>query len=814
MTETKKRSTLSLGGTLSATAGAKASNAGVAVEVRRRRFQEAPAATGKTGDAELDRRMQALQSAQAKESEEAAKREAERKRLADLQAAQQEQVQTAKDKDEARKAAEETAKREEAERKEAVRKAADQQGGVRAQAVATGGFGKNASDTFRKQKDSTGGKPADKGNGKKKGRNAYLGNLEQRYRTMGNTKRTGRRRDADDMNQEPQEKIIRDVEISDFVTVGELANRMAEKSGDVVKKLMMMGEMVTVNQTIDQETAILVIEEFGHKYNIVNDNALEEALIEQKDDPKDLEERPPVVTVMGHVDHGKTTLLDALRSANVVKGEAGGITQHIGAYQATNKSGRKMTFLDTPGHAAFTAMRARGAQVTDIVILVVAADDGIMPQTKEAIQHAQAAGVPIVVAINKMDKPDANPEKVKNELLAEELVLEDFGGDIPAVPISALTGKGLDDLEEVLLLQADVLELKGNPKRRAEGAVVEAQLDKGRGPVATVVVQNGTLNVGDILVAGSIWGRVRALVNDKGENLKTAGPAMPVEVLGLQGVPEAGDQFTVAQDDRQAKEVAEFRGQKKREAAQAARKLSLDNLFDRMEAEGRADLNVIIKGDVQGSVEAISQTLKQLNSDQNQVKVNVIHGAVGVVTETDVNLAMAGGGIIVGFNVRSDAMARQIAEREGVEVRYYSVIYELIDDVKAAMSGLLAPAFEEEITGGAEIRAIFKFGKTRIAGCMVTDGKLQRNGKVRLLRDGVVVHDGNISTLKREKDDAKEVASGYECGMTLENYTDIQEGDTLEAYRMNEIKRTIDDLKKAAEREKSKAKKAEKDSEE
>lgn len=807
MTETKKRSTLSLGGTLSAAGGAKAPAAGVAVEVRRRRFQEAPVVSGKTGDAELDRRMQALQSAQAKESEEAAKRDAERKRLAELQNAQQEQVQSAKDKEEARKAAEEAEKeaRKEEERKEAVRKAAEQQGGVRAQAVATSGFGKSVGDSFRKPKE--GGKPSDRdsGGGKKKGRNAYLGNLEQRYRTMGNTKRTGRRRDGDDMNQEPQEKIIRDVEISDFITVGELANRMAEKSGEVVKKLMMMGEMVTVNQTIDQETAILVIEEFGHKYNIVNDNALEDALSEQDDNPQDLVTRPPVVTVMGHVDHGKTTLLDALRSANVVKGEAGGITQHIGAYQATNKSGRKITFLDTPGHAAFTAMRARGAQVTDIVILVVAADDGIMPQTKEAIQHAKSAGVPIVVAINKMDKPDAKPDKVKNELLAEELILEDFGGDVPAVPISALAGTGLEDLEEVLLLQADLLELKGNPKRRAEGAVVEAQLDKGRGPVATVVVQNGTLNVGDILVAGSIWGRVRALVDDHGKNLKTAGPAMPVEVLGLNGVPEAGDQFTVAQDERQAKEVAEFRALKKREAAQAARKLSLDNLFDRMEAEGRADLNVIIKGDVQGSVEAISQSLKQLNSDQNQVQVNVIHGGVGVVTETDVNLAMAGGGIIVGFNVRSDAMARQIAEREGIEVRYYSVIYELIDDVKSAMSGLLAPAFEEEIVGGAEIRAIFKFGKIRIAGCMVNDGKLTRNGKVRLLRDGVVLHDGNIATLKREKDDAKEVASGYECGVTLESYTDIQEGDTLEAYRMNEIKRTIDDLKKAAEREKSKA---------
>ncbi|PIZ29791.1 MAG: translation initiation factor IF-2, partial [Alphaproteobacteria bacterium CG_4_10_14_0_8_um_filter_53_9] len=489
---------------------------------------------------------------------------------------------------------------------------------------------------------------------------------------------------------------------------------------------------------------------------------------------------------------------DSLRKADVVSGEAGGITQHIGAYQVKAPSGRMITFLDTPGHAAFTAMRARGAQVTDVVILVVAADDGIMPQTKEAIQHARAAGVPIVVALNKMDKPDANPTKVKNELLAEDVVLEEFGGDVPCVPVSALKRTGLEELEEIVLLQADMLDLKANANRRADGAVVEARLDKGRGPVATVIVQRGTLRAGDIVVAGSVWGRVRALINDRGEQIDEAGPSMPVEVLGLQGVPAAGDTFVAAEDERKAKEVAYARNVLDRERAQAARKMSLEGLMEKLANHDTLELNVIIKGDVQGSVEALAYALGQLNADQQQVQVKVISRAVGVITENDVNLASTAGAFVVGFNVRADATARAAADRLGVELRYYSIIYNVIDDIKAAMSGLLAPSKVEEITGQAEIRALFTFDKTRIAGCMVTEGKIFRGSRIRIIREGTVIHDGKLGTLRRAKDDTKEVASGYECGMTFDNFTDFKEGDVVEGYTIKEIKRTIDDLKAAA----------------
>ncbi|NBV54718.1 MAG: translation initiation factor IF-2, partial [Proteobacteria bacterium] len=510
--------------------------------------------------------------------------------------------------------------------------------------------------------------------------------------------------------------------------------------------------------------------------------------------------RPPIVTVMGHVDHGKTTLLDSLRKTSVAKGEAGGITQHIGAYQVTAPSGRKITFLDTPGHAAFTAMRARGAKLTDVVILVVAADDGIMPQTIEAIQHAKAAGVPIVVAMNKMDKPEANPQKVKNELLAHEVIIEEFGGETPCVPVSALKGTGLAELEEIVLLQADVLDLKANPNRRADGVVVESRLDKGRGPVATVVVQRGTLKAGDIVVAGSVWGRVRALVNDLGQTVKTATPAQPVELLGLQGVPQAGDQFIVAADEKAAKEAAAQRETLARERAQAARKMTLEGLMEKISdaGEGVKDLNLIVKTDVQGSAEAITFALNQLNDNQQQVKVKVVGGGVGVITETDVNLAIASKALIVGFNVRADATARGLAEQHGIELRYYTIIYNLVDDIKAAMSGLLAPSVVEETLGQAEIRQLFTFGKIKIAGCMVTSGKIMRGSKVRIIRDGATVHTGELATLKRNKDDAKDVASGFECGMTFANFTDFKEKDVVEAYQQKEVKRTIDDLKQLA----------------
>lgn len=684
-------------------------------------------------------------------------------------------------------------------------------GGVRSGTLANAGPGRTVDskaftaakvggdDTRKRTAGNTSGGKPDAREGGKRGRNAYLEELADRQRSSssGGRRRRGPR-DESAAPAAPAEKIIRDVMIPEFITVAELAARMAEKSADVVKKLMTMGELVTANQTIDQATAEVIVSEFGHKPILAAVTSIEETLLEGEDAAEDLVTRSPIVTIMGHVDHGKTTLLDTLRKAAVAKGEAGGITQHIGAYQVKAPSGRLITFLDTPGHAAFTAMRARGAQVTDVVILVVAADDGIMPQTIEAIHHARAAGVPIVVALNKMDKPGVNPAKVKNDLLAQEVVIEEFGGNVPCVPVSGLTGMGLGDLEEIVLLQADVLDLKANPKRRADGAVVEARLDKGRGPVATVVVQRGTLRVGDIVVAGPVWGRVRALINDKASNVKEAGPSMPVELLGLAGVPQAGDQFIVAIDERSAKDAAAQREQQARERAQAARKMTLENLMEKMTTEGQKDLNVIVKADVQGSVEAIAYALGQLNADQTQVKVKVISGGVGVITETDVNLAIAAGAIIVGFNVRADATARSLAEQHGVELRYYSIIYNLIDDIKAAMSGLLAPSVVEEITGQAEIRALFTFEKTKIAGCMVTSGKIFRGSKVRIIRDGTIVHTGELGSLRRAKEDAKDVAAGFECGMTFGSFTDFKEKDIVEGFQMKEVKRTIDDLKAVA----------------
>ncbi|MBI1308382.1 MAG: translation initiation factor IF-2 [Proteobacteria bacterium] len=807
-TNQPKKGTLSLGGTLSVGGGAapRPGGSGVSVEVRRRRFDapsqvgnkaQVPSATTATSE-EMQRRMAALQASQTQAASNP--REEALRKAANLQDAR---VQEAAAKREAEAAA--------AAQERVTTQAGSGAGGVQSGTLASAHTGRAvdskaftkpaAADDSRKR---GAGKPTGRDLTSKRGRNAYLEDLAERQRAItGNARRRrGRRGEeiGDEQSSAPQEKIIRDVAIPEFITVAELAARMTEKSADVVKKLMSMGEMVTANQTIDQATAELIVAEFGHRPHLEQTVSIEESLLEAPDSPEALQTRPPIVTVMGHVDHGKTTLLDSLRKTSVVKGEAGGITQHIGAYQVTAPSGRKITFLDTPGHAAFTAMRARGAKVTDVVILVVAADDGIMPQTVEAIQHARAAGVPIVVAINKMDKPSANPAKVKNELLAHDVVLEEFGGTVPAVAVSALKGTGLAELEEIVLLQADVLDLKANPTRRADGAVVEARLDKGRGPVATVVVQRGTLRTGDIIVAGAMWGRVRALVNDLGKTVKEAPPAMPVEILGLQGVPQAGDQFIVAPDEKSAREAAAQREHQMRERAQAARKMTLENLMEKMTeaGEGVKDLNIIVKGDVQGSVEAIAYALHQLNDNQSSVKVKVISGAVGVVTETDVNLAIASGALIVGFNVRADATARTLAEQHGIELRYYSIIYNLVDDIKSAMSGLLAPSVVEEVTGQAEIRAIFTYEKLKIAGCMVTSGKITRGSKVRIIRDGAVIHTGELGTLRRGKDDAKDVASGFECGMTFANYTDFKERDVVEAFTMKEIKRTIDDLKQVA----------------
>ncbi len=591
--------------------------------------------------------------------------------------------------------------------------------------------------------------------------------------------------------QQPQAKIVRDVVLPETITVQELANRMAERGADVIKSLMKMGVMATINQVIDADTAELVISEFGHKMRRVSEGDVETGLEGAEDIDEHLLPRPPIVTIMGHVDHGKTSLLDALRQTDVAAHEAGGITQHIGAYQVQLDNGGKITFIDTPGHAAFSEMRARGANVTDIVVLVVAADDGIMPQTVEAIRHAKAAKVPIIVAINKMDKPEANPERVHNELLSHELVVERLGGDVLAVEVSAKQKMNLDKLEEALLLQAEVLDLKANPDRAAQGTVIEAKLERGRGAVATLLVQKGTLKVGDILIAGSEWGRVRALLDDRGRNVESAGPATPVEVLGLQATPLAGDQFVVVESEARAREITEYRIHRNRQNALAAAKRgTLEQMFTKIAAGEAKELAVVIKGDVQGSVEAIVSSLNQLST--SEVKARVLHAAVGGINESDVTLARASGGIIIGFNVRANQQARELAKRDHIDIRYYSIIYNVVDDVKAALSGMLAPTLRENFLGNAEIREVFnitKFGK--VAGCMVVEGMVKRGAKVRLLRDNVVIHEGSLKTLKRFKDEVREVKEGFECGMAFENYDNIEKGDLIECFEVEEVARAL-----------------------
>jgi translation initiation factor IF-2 len=583
----------------------------------------------------------------------------------------------------------------------------------------------------------------------------------------------------------------REVTIPETITVAELANRMARRAVDVIKVLMKNGMMVTVNDTIDADTAELVATEYGHEVKRVAESDVLEGLKGGEDAPETLKSRPPVVTVMGHVDHGKTSLLDALRKTDVVGGEAGGITQHIGAYQVQLPGGQKITFLDTPGHAAFTAMRARGAEVTDIVILVVAADDGVMPQTIEAISHAKAAGVPIIVAVNKIDKPDANPQRVKTELLQHNIQVEDMGGETQAIEVSALKGTGLDTLEEAILLQAEILDLKANPDCRAEGAVIEAKLDKGRGPVATVLIARGTLKQGDIVVAGSEWGRVRALVNDRGETIASAGPSVPVEVLGLSGVPEAGDECVVVENEARAREVTEYRDRKRRESRHAtSSRQTLDQLLKSRTDGETKHLPLIVKADVQGSVEAIQGALTKLNTDE--VAAQILQGGVGAITESDVILAHASGGAIIGFNVRANAQARERAKRDGVEIRYYNIIYNVVDDVKAVLSGMLTPEIRETFLGNAEVLEVFSISKVgKVAGCRVTEGQVRRGAKVRLIRDNVVIHEGELSTLKRFKDEVKEVQTGQECGMSFANYQDLQKGDVIECYEVETVQRAL-----------------------
>jgi len=587
-----------------------------------------------------------------------------------------------------------------------------------------------------------------------------------------------------------KEKVAREVTIPEVITIQELANRMSERAVDVIKFLMKEGEMHTINDVVDTDTAQLIAEDFGHTVKRVSESDVEEGLM-QDDDPADsMKPRAPIVTVMGHVDHGKTSLLDALRNASVVSGEAGGITQHIGAYQVETANGLA-TFIDTPGHAAFTAMRARGAKATDIVVLVVAADDGVMPQTIEAISHAREAGVPLIVAINKIDKPDADPNRVRTDLLNHEVIVESMSGDVLEVEISALKGTNLDKLLEAILLQAELLNLQANPDRAADGIVVEAQLDKGRGPVATVLVRRGTLRVGDIVVAGIAWGKVRALINDKGANIDEAGPSVPVEVLGMNSAPEAGDQIVVVEHEGRAREITAYRERKLRDTRGApSARSSLEQMMSQLKESGKQEFSILIKADVQGSAEAIVQALDKLGTDE--VAARVVHYAVGGISESDVQLAQASNAIVVGFNVRANKQARDAAEASGIEIRYYNIIYDLVDDVKAAMSGLLSPDLRETFLGNAEILEVFNITKVgKVAGCRVVEGNVQRGAKVRLVRDSVVVHEGTLSTLKRFKDEVKEVQVGQECGMAFENYQDMRAGDVIECFTVESIQRSL-----------------------
>ncbi len=616
---------------------------------------------------------------------------------------------------------------------------------------------------------------------------------EGRVRSLASVRRAREREKqrARQMATEAAVKIVRDVVVPETITVQELANRMAERGADVVKALMKLGVMATINQAIDADTAELVVAEFGHKIRRVAESDVEIGLEGRDDVAEHLVPRPPVVTIMGHVDHGKTSLLDALRATDVAGHEAGGITQHIGAYQIALGSGQRITFLDTPGHEAFTAMRARGAKVTDIVVLVVAADDGVQPQTVEAINHAKAAAVPMIVAINKIDKADANPDRVRSELLQHGVVLEKLGGEVLSVEVSATKKTNLDKLEETILLQAEVLDLKANPDRPAQGTVIEAKLERGRGPVATVLVQRGTLRVGDIVIAGTEWGRVRALLDDRGRPIELAGPSTPVEVLGLNGSPQAGDSFGVVESDARAREVTEFRQRKLRDVrvARGARG-TVEQMFSKIAAGEAKELPIVVKADVQGSVEAIVNAIQRLSTDE--VAVRVLHGGVGGIDESDIALAAASQALIVGFNVRANPQARELAKRDGLEIRYYSIIYDVVDDVRKMLSGLLSPTQRERLLGHAEIREVFTVSRAgKVAGCMVTDGTIRRGARARLLRDEVVVHDGKLGSLRRFKEEVREVKEGYECGIAFENYQDIQKGDVIECYEVEEVAREL-----------------------
>ncbi|MFY0595052.1 MAG: translation initiation factor IF-2 [Cognatishimia sp.] len=764
-------------------------------------------------DAEMARRLKALQAAKAREAEDNERRateerereESRKRRRAEAEAKEREQRE-AEEKAKAKAEAEEQ-KRKDADA--AKRAAADAAAAAKsapkaAPAAAAAKREPNhkpaPSATPRKadrERDQRGRGRGGQNDGRRSGKltlSQATGGAGGRQKSMAAMKRKQERARQKAMGGTVErEKVIRDVQLPEAIVVSELANRMAERVADVVKSLMNMGMMVTQNQTLDADTAELIIEEFGHKVVRVSDSDVEDVITDVEEKEENLQDRPPVITIMGHVDHGKTSLLDAIRDAKVVAGEAGGITQHIGAYQVTTDSGTTLSFLDTPGHAAFTSMRSRGAQVTDIVVLVVAADDSVMPQTIEAINHAKAAEVPMIVAINKCDKPAADPNKVRAELLQHEVIVEAMSGEVQDVEVSAITGQGLNELLEAIALQSEILELKANPDRAAQGAVIEAQLDVGRGPVATVLVQKGTLRQGDIFVVGEQYGKVRALINDKGERVEEAGPSVPVEVLGLNGTPEAGDVLNVTETDAQAREIAEYRekaAKDKRAAAGAA--TTLEQLMQKAkEDENVSELPILVKADVQGSAEAIVQAMEKIGN--NEVRVRVLHSGVGAITESDVGLAEASGAPIMGFNVRANASARNTANQKGVEIRYYSVIYDLVDDVKAAASGLLSAEIKENFIGYATIKDVFKVSNVgKVAGCLVTEGVARRSAGVRLLRDNVVIHEGTLKTLKRFKDEVAEVISGQECGMAFENYDDIRANDVIEIFEREEVERSLD----------------------
>ncbi|AXI49777.1 translation initiation factor IF-2 [Sulfitobacter sp. SK025] len=752
-------------------------------------------------DSEMERRLKAVQAARAREAEEAEARAAEEKARAEDRERRRAEID-AKEAEERQREESLKAKAEEDERrkKEAEAAAAAAAAPAATPAAPRSPNIKSGAPTPAARKKEGDREETNKGgddsrrSGKLTLNQALSGGEGGRQRSMAQMKRKQERQRQKAMGGSVErEKVVRNVNLPPAIVVSELANRMAERVGAVVKALMTNGMMVTQNETIDADTAELIIEEFGHKVVRVSDADVEDVIKEAEDDPKDLVSRPPVITIMGHVDHGKTSLLDAIRKAKVQSGEAGGITQHIGAYQVTTDNGQVLSFLDTPGHAAFTSMRSRGAQVTDIVVLVVAADDAVMPQTIEAINHAKAAKVPMIVAINKIDKYEANPDKVRTDLLQHEVIVEKMSGETQDVEVSATTGQGLDELLEAIALQAELLELKANPNRAAVGAVIEAQLDVGRGPVATVLVQNGTLRQGDIFVVGEQYGKVRALINDQGERVKEAGPSVPVEVLGLNGTPGAGDVLNVTDTEAQAREIAEYRekaAKDKRAAAGAA--TTLEQLMANAKVnETISELPLLIKADVQGSAEAIVQAMEKIGNDE--VRVRVLHSGVGAITDTDVGLAEASNAPIIGFNVRANASARASANQKGVEIRYYSVIYDMVDDVKAAASGLLSNEIREHFIGYASIKEVFKVtGVGKVAGCLVTEGKASRAAGVRLLRDDVVIHEGTLKTLKRFKDEVAEVPSGQECGMAFENYEDIRPGDVIEIFTREEVVRTLD----------------------